>query len=199
MTFQALKRAHPGQICVCRPHIRDAANGQVVSWICLQAFDSVDAAEAALKRFEQDGAADAVLISTTSRIPVDPTRTDYETILPVNLKYTDYNTILSDFKDAICRNPEADFTQMIGKLAYKFTLIEKTGERHAVNILLLNLYPGDPLSLQRDIMKAITGGTKKVVPSQREELFQFVCGVFGWRTPEDFYGLLEICDRDLHV
>jgi len=71
MTFQALKREHPGRVCVCRPHIRDAVSGRVVSWICLQTFARVDAAEAALKRFEQDGVTDAVLISTTGQIPIE--------------------------------------------------------------------------------------------------------------------------------
>jgi len=71
MTFQALKREHPGRVCVCRPHVRDAGSGQVTSWICLQTFPRIEAAEAALKRFEQDGVTDAVLISTTNQIPIE--------------------------------------------------------------------------------------------------------------------------------
>ena len=42
MTFQTLKREHPGKICICRPHLRDAGSGKVVSWICLRTFDRVD-------------------------------------------------------------------------------------------------------------------------------------------------------------
>ncbi len=71
MTFQALKREHPGRVCVCRPHIRDAGSGRVTSWICLQTFAGVDAARAALKRFEEDGVTDAVLISTSDQIPIE--------------------------------------------------------------------------------------------------------------------------------
>ena len=44
MTFQTLKREHPGKICICRPHLRDAGSGKVVSWICLRTFDRADEA-----------------------------------------------------------------------------------------------------------------------------------------------------------
>lgn len=71
MTFKALKREHPGRVCVCRPHLRDASNNRVVSWICLRTFDNLDAAKAALKRFKQDGVTDAVLISTTTTISIE--------------------------------------------------------------------------------------------------------------------------------
>lgn len=71
MTFQALKREHPGKVCLCRPHLRDAGSGQVTSWICLQTFTGLDAAKAALTRLEQEGATDAVLISTTRRIAIE--------------------------------------------------------------------------------------------------------------------------------
>lgn len=71
MTLQDLKGRHPGRVCICRPHLRDAENGQVVSWICLQTFAGIDAASAALKDFEQDGVTDAVLISATNRIPIE--------------------------------------------------------------------------------------------------------------------------------
>ena len=71
MTFQALKREHPGRVCICRPHFRDASSGRVVSWICLRTFDCVDSARAALERFERDGVTDAVLISTTKQIAIE--------------------------------------------------------------------------------------------------------------------------------
>lgn len=71
MTFRALKREHPGRVCICRPHLRDASSNQVVSWICLQTFDRIDTARKALEQFELDGAADAVLISTTNTITVE--------------------------------------------------------------------------------------------------------------------------------
>lgn len=71
MTLKAMKREHPGRVCICRPHLRDAGNGRVVSWICLQTFDRVDTAREALKSFEQDGVTDAVLISTTNQISIE--------------------------------------------------------------------------------------------------------------------------------
>lgn len=70
MTVQDLKREHPGRVCICRPHLRDGS-GRVVSWICLRTAGDVDAARAALERAEQDGATDAVLISTTRRITIE--------------------------------------------------------------------------------------------------------------------------------
>ena len=71
MTLKAMKREHPGRVCICRPHLRDAGSGRVVSWICLQTCDRVDTAREALKSFEQDGVTDAVLISTTNQISIE--------------------------------------------------------------------------------------------------------------------------------
>lgn len=68
MTFKVLKREHPGRVCICRPHLRDAASGRVVSWICLRTFDRIDTARAFLEHLELD---DAVLISTTNRITIE--------------------------------------------------------------------------------------------------------------------------------
>ena len=71
MTIQDLKRAHPGRVCICRPHQRDPSSHQVVSWICLQTFRRIEDAEAALERFEQDGVTEAVILSTNNRIVVE--------------------------------------------------------------------------------------------------------------------------------
>ena len=71
MTFQTLKREHPGKICICCPHLRDAGSGKVVSWICLRTFDRVDEAKEALKSFEQNGVTDAVFISTNRQISIE--------------------------------------------------------------------------------------------------------------------------------
>lgn len=68
MTFKVLKREHPGRVCICRPHLRDAASGRVVSWICLRTFDRIDTARTFLEHLELD---DAVLISTTNRITIE--------------------------------------------------------------------------------------------------------------------------------
>lgn len=36
ITLQDLNGRHPGWVCICRPHLRDAWNGRVAHWICLQ-------------------------------------------------------------------------------------------------------------------------------------------------------------------
>lgn len=71
MRFQGLRREHPGKVCICRPHLRDLKSHRVVSWICLEAVDTVDDAKAALERFDLDGVTDAVAISTNEAIPIE--------------------------------------------------------------------------------------------------------------------------------
>ncbi len=68
--YKALKRDHPGKVCICRPHLRDIKSGRVLSWICLQAVDDVDAARAALQRLDLDGVTGAVAISMNEKIPI---------------------------------------------------------------------------------------------------------------------------------
>lgn len=71
MTYQDLCREYPGKVCVCRPHLRDLKSRQVVSWICLQAVDTVDAAREAIGRFERDGVTDAVAISASEELVIE--------------------------------------------------------------------------------------------------------------------------------
>jgi len=68
MTLQDLRREHPGKVCICRPHLREVKSHRVLSWICLQVVDGIDAARAALKRFDSEGVKDAVPISTNESI-----------------------------------------------------------------------------------------------------------------------------------
>ena len=69
--FQDLRRVHPGKVCICQPHLRDLRSHRVVSWICLQAVDTVDAARAALERLDLDGVTDAVPVSTDEQIVIE--------------------------------------------------------------------------------------------------------------------------------
>lgn len=69
--FQDLRRGHPGKVCICQPHLRDLKSHRVVSWICLQAVDTVDAARAALERLDLDGVTDAVPVSTDEQIVIE--------------------------------------------------------------------------------------------------------------------------------
>ncbi len=71
MMFQDLRREHPGKVCLCRPHLRDAKSHRVLSWICLQVVDGIDAARAALKRLDSEGVTDAAPISTNESITIE--------------------------------------------------------------------------------------------------------------------------------
>ena len=71
MTFKDLCCKHPEKVCVCRPHLRDAGSHHVVSWICLEAVDSVEAARGVLERLDLDGVTEAVAISTTERLVIE--------------------------------------------------------------------------------------------------------------------------------
>ena len=70
MTYQDLRREYPEKICICRPHLRDVKSRRVVSWICLGVVDSIEAAQEAIERFELDGVADAVAISTSEEMEI---------------------------------------------------------------------------------------------------------------------------------
>lgn len=70
MTYQDLWRTHPGKVCICRPFLRELKSHRVVSWTCLQAVESIEAARAALDRLTQEGVTDAVPISTTEKMSI---------------------------------------------------------------------------------------------------------------------------------
>lgn len=70
MTYQDLWREHPGKVLLCRPFLRDVKTRRVVSWICLGVVDSIEAAREAIGRFELDGVADAVAISTSEEMEI---------------------------------------------------------------------------------------------------------------------------------
>lgn len=71
MTYQDLRREYPEKICICRPHLRDVKSHRVVSWSCLEAVDSIKAAREEIERFELEGVADAVAISTSEEMEIE--------------------------------------------------------------------------------------------------------------------------------
>lgn len=69
--YQDLKREYPGKVCVCRPHLREVKRHRVVSWLCLEAVDRIEAARESLARFDQDGMTDAVAISASEELVIE--------------------------------------------------------------------------------------------------------------------------------
>ena len=67
MTLHDLRHRYPEKICICCPHLRDVKSHHVVSWLCVSAVDSVEAAREALESLDME---EAVAISTTERITI---------------------------------------------------------------------------------------------------------------------------------
>lgn len=107
--------------------------------------------------------------------------------------------ILSEFKEEVRRNPDADFTPYIQALAAKFIQEEnerkKAREKSMINTLLLNLYEGDTHSLMRDITKVMMLGTTKAAPSQRTALLPCICEALSLHTKEDFSSVIAVCEE----
>lgn len=73
MTISSLRCQYPGKVCVCRVHLRDLKSRRVVSWVCLEAVDTVDAARGVLERLDREGVTDTVAISTSESITIEGT------------------------------------------------------------------------------------------------------------------------------
>lgn len=106
-----------------------------------------------------------------------------------------YEKILSDFKDEVLRDPDADHTPSIKKFAAESAKWESARKKSVINMLLLGLYDGDTQSLRRDITKVIVLGTAKADPSQRGPLFRCLCEELSLHTQEDFSDILARCDE----
>jgi len=114
---------------------------------------------------------------------------------PMSLRLKMYEKLLTEFKEEVRCNPDADFTQEIQGLAAEFIKMEQERKQRIANSLLLGLYEGDTQSLKRDITKLIMLGPAKAVPSQRVELLRCICGILSLHTKEDFSHILAECDR----
>jgi len=106
-----------------------------------------------------------------------------------------YEKLLTEFKEEVRRNPDADFTQEIQELTAEFIEMEQQRRQRIINSFLLGLYERDTRALRRDITKVITLGTAKAALSQRAKLLRRVCYGFNLHTKEDFSRLLAECDR----
>lgn len=106
-----------------------------------------------------------------------------------------YQANLSEFKEEVCRNPDADFTQYIQELAAKFIKRENEREKSNIHAMMLSLYEGDTQLLMRDITKVMMLGTAKAAPSQRTALFRSLCEILSLHTKEDFSDIIAMCER----
>ena len=83
----------------------------------------------------------------------------------MSLRQKWYQANLSEFKEEVCRNPDADFTQYIQELAAKFIKRENEREKSNIHAMMLSLYEGDTQLLMRDITKVMMLGTAKAACS----------------------------------
>ena len=113
----------------------------------------------------------------------------------MSLRQKIYEKLLSDFRDEVLRDPDADVTPSIQKLAAVFTNWENKRAKDAINTLLIGLNDGDTQALRQDITKVIVLGTAKAAPAQRGAIFRNLCEELSLHTKEDFSDILANCDR----
>lgn len=132
-----------------------------------------------------------------------------------------YEAQLTELKNEISRNPDADFTPRIKGFAAEITKRENKREKdfkkRIVDTLLLDLYDGDAEALERDIMKRVISrlllglygeddstlmtditkvivlGTRKAERADIRRLFPCICDVLSLHTKEDFADTIEMC------
>ncbi len=106
-----------------------------------------------------------------------------------------HERLLSEFKDEVCHDPNADVTASIQTLAAEFRKMEKEREISVINTLFLNLYALDAHSLRRDIGKLSLLGTAKAKPSQRVDLLQCLYGAMSLYIQDDFTEIIAMCEE----
>ena len=104
-----------------------------------------------------------------------------------------HERLLSEFKDEVCQNPDADFTPRIAALVAEFREHECKRISGAFFMLLLKLYKSDIPTLKRDLLKIQLLTTAKAKPSQRAELLQFIYEIMSLYI-DDFNRLIAICE-----
>ena len=72
-------------------------------------------------------------------------------------------TLLGEFKEEVCRNPDAD----LAPYAAELRKMAKKQEKALIRTLMLNLYAQDTQSLMRDIAKLAALGTAQAPPSHQ--------------------------------
>lgn len=103
---------------------------------------------------------------------------------------------MTEFKERICQNPDADFTSAIQILAAEFRQMEKEREIRLIHSLFLNLYALDARSLKVDLSKiAFLGGTAKAMPNQRIAPLRCLYGAIALYIQDGFSGIIEMCEQ----
>lgn len=105
---------------------------------------------------------------------------------------------LYDFKEEVCRNPDADFSPYTQELMHRYRIMEAACTERVINTLFLNLYEQDAPSLKRDLLKVQMLGTAKATLSQytnRTALLQCLYGALFSYIGEDFSDIIAMCDK----
>lgn len=84
-------------------------------------------------------------------------------VIPIALIPGKIETLLGEFKEEVCRNPDAD----LAPYAAELRKMAKKQEKALVRTLMLNLYAQDTQSLMRDLAKLAALGTAQAPRSQR--------------------------------
>ena len=111
-------------------------------------------------------------------------------VIPIALIPGKIETLLGEFKEEVCRNPDAD----LAPYAAEFRRMAKEQEKALIRTLMLNLYAQDTQSLMRDLAKLAALGTAQAPPShQRAAMLHAFMGVASLYF--DFSELLAMYDK----
>ena len=94
-----------------------------------------------------------------------------------------------EFKEEVCRNPDADLAPYIAA----FREVARERERSLIRTLMLNLYAQDAQSLRRDLTKFAVLGNAQAPRSQRVAMLHAFMGVASLYF--DFSELLAMYDK----
>ena len=94
-------------------------------------------------------------------------------VIPIALIPGKIETLLGEFKEEVCRNPDAD----LAPYAAELRKMAKNREKTLIRTLMLNLYAMDTQSLMRDLAKLAALGTAQAPRSQRFAMLHAFMGV----------------------
>lgn len=102
---------------------------------------------------------------------------------------------MTEFKEKICQNPDADFISAIQMLASEFRQMEKEREIRLIHSLFLNLYALDARSLKIDLSKIAFLGAAKATSNQRITLLRCLYGAIALYIQDGFSEIIEMCEQ----
>lgn len=112
----------------------------------------------------------------------------------MSLRQKLYRAYLTEFKEEVCRNPNADFTPRIQGLAAKFG----SHEKNFVDELFLTLYDGDAHSLKMDLCALGTAKpAEKAGPSERKALLQCLYKTLSPYIEPNFSTIIAVCNQGI--